>query len=61
VLLLLGLQYGIPLLLQAIRQFRKGRGDTLLTEDQFQQLLDQYKQLLKLMEQNAKTPPNINT
>jgi hypothetical protein len=61
VLLMLGLQYGVPLLLQTIRQYRKGRGDTLLTEDQFQQLLDQYKQLLRLMEQNAKTPPNINT
>lgn len=58
VLLLLGLQYGLPLLLQTIRQFRKTRGDTLLTDDQFQQLLDQYKQLLKLLEQNAKTPPS---
>jgi hypothetical protein len=58
VLLLLGLQYGLPLLLQTIRQFRKSRGDTLLTDDQFQQLLDQYKQLLKLLEQNAKTPPS---
>lgn len=58
VLLLLGLQYGIPLLLQAIRQFRKSGGNTLLSDDQFQQLLDQYKQLLKVIEQNAKTPPS---
>jgi len=60
-LLLLGLQYGIPLLFQTIRQFRKRQGETLLTEDQFQQLLEQYQQLLKLMEQNSKSPPTINT
>ncbi len=53
ILLMLGLQYGLPLLLQAIRQLRKSRGQTLLSDDQFQQLLDQYQQLLKLMEQNV--------
>ncbi len=53
ILLLLGLQYGLPLLLQALRELRKNRGNSLLTDDQFQQLLDQYRNLLKLMEQNA--------
>ncbi len=61
ILLLLGLQYGLPLILQAIRNARKSRGNTLLSDDQFQQLLDQYQQLLKLMEQNAKPPTNIKT
>jgi hypothetical protein len=54
ILLILGLQYGLPLLLQAIRQMRKSRGQTLLTDDQFQQLLNQYQQLIKLLEQNTK-------
>jgi hypothetical protein len=60
-LLLLGLQYGLPLVLQAIRNARKSRGNTLLTDDQFKQLLDQYQQLLKLLEQNGKVPPDIKT
>lgn len=50
VLLLLGLQYGIPLLLQVIRQFRTSRGDSTLTDDQFQQLLLQYRELLRRLE-----------
>jgi hypothetical protein len=58
ILLILGLQYGLPLLLQAIRQMRKSRGQTLLTEDQFQQLLNQYQQLIKLLEQNTKSSSN---
>jgi hypothetical protein len=61
ILLLLGLQYGLPLVLQAIRNARKSRGNTLLTDDQFKQLLDQYQQLLKLLEQNGKVPPDIKT
>ncbi len=61
ILLILGLQYGLPLILQAIRNARKSRGNTLLNDEQFQQLLDQYQQLLKLMEQNAKPPTNIKT
>lgn len=61
ILVLLGLQYGLPLLLQVIRNARKSRGNTLLSDEQFQQLLDQYQQLLKLMEQNAKPPTNIKT
>ena len=61
ILLMLGLQYGLPLVLQAIRNARKSRGNTLLGDDQFKQLLDQYQQLLKLMEKNAKTPPEIKT
>jgi len=61
ILLLLGLQYGLPLVLQAIRNARKSRGNTLLSDDQFQQLMDQYQQLLKLMEQNSRPPTNIKT
>jgi hypothetical protein len=61
ILVLLGLQYGLPLLLQVIRNARKSRGNTLLSDEQFQQLMDQYQQLLKLMEQNAKPPTNIKT
>jgi len=61
ILVLLGLQYGLPLLLQVIRNARKSRGNTLLSDEQFQQLMDQYQQLLKLMEQNAKPPNNIKT
>lgn len=61
ILLLLGLQYGLPLVLQAIRNARKSRGNTLLSDDQFKQLMDQYQQLLKLMEQNGKSPPDIKT
>lgn len=61
VLLLLGLQYGLPLVLQAIRNARKSRGTTLLSDDQFKQLMDQYQQLLKLMEQNGKSPPDIKS
>ena len=61
VLLLLGLQYGLPLVLQAIRNARKSRGNTLLSDDQFKQLMDQYQQLLKLMEQNEKSPPDIKS
>jgi hypothetical protein len=60
ILLLLGLQYGIPLVLQGIRQMRKSRGQTILTDEQFQQLLDQYKQLLTLLEQNARAKPPQN-
>jgi hypothetical protein len=61
ILLLLGLQYGLPLVLQAIRNARKSRGNTLLSDDQFKQLMDQYQQLLKLMEQNGKSPTDIKT
>lgn len=61
ILLLLGLQYGLPLVLQAIRNARKSRGNTLLNDDQFKQLLDQYQQLLKLLEQTGKVPPDIKT
>ena len=61
ILLMLGLQYGLPLVLQAIRNSRKSRGNTQLNDDQFKQLIDQYQQLLKLMEKNAKTPPEIKT
>ena len=61
ILVLLGLQYGLPLLLQVIRNARKSRGNTLLSDEQFQQLMDQYQQLLKLMEQNSKPPTNIKT
>lgn len=61
ILLLLGLQYGLPLVLQAIRNARKSRGNTLLSEDQFKQLMDQYQQLLKLLEQSGKSPPDIKT
>jgi hypothetical protein len=60
-LLFLTLQYGLPLALQAIRNIRKSRGNTLLNDEQFKQLMDQYQQLLKLMEQNSKPPPNIKT
>lgn len=55
-LLLLGLQYGIPLLLQVVRQNRKGRGKPVLTDDQFDQLIAQYKRLVQLLEQNTHTP-----
>jgi hypothetical protein len=61
VLLILGLQYGLPLVLQAIRNARKSKGKTLLNDQQFQQLIDQYQQIVKLMEQNGKSPPNIKT
>ena len=61
ILLILTLQYGLPLALQAIRNIRKSRGNTLLNDEQFKQLMDQYQQLLKLMEQNSKPPPNIKT
>jgi hypothetical protein len=50
VLLLLGLQYGIPLLLQVIRQFRSSRGGDTISEDHFQQLLIQYRELLRRLE-----------
>ncbi|MFN5273308.1 MAG: trypsin-like serine peptidase [Planctomycetota bacterium] len=59
--IILGLQYGIPLVLGAIRNARKNRGKTLLDDEQFNQLMDQYSQLLKLMEQNGKTPPDIKS
>ena len=58
VLLLLGLQYGIPLVLQLVRQFRTSRDDNTLTDDQFQQLLLQYRELLRrleLIEQSSRT------
>ncbi len=61
ILLFLALQYGLPLALQMIRNVRKSRGNTLLNDEQFKQLMDQYQQLLKLMEQNGKPPPNIKT
>ena len=61
VLLILGLQYGLPLVLQAIRNARKSQGKTVLNDQQFQQLIDQYQQIVKLMEQNGKSPPNIKT
>jgi hypothetical protein len=61
ILLFLTLQYGLPLALQAIRNIRKSRGNTLLNDEQFKQLMDQYQQLLKLMEQNSKPPPNIKS
>ncbi|MBN8605075.1 MAG: trypsin-like peptidase domain-containing protein [Planctomycetes bacterium] len=61
ILLFLTLQYGLPLVLQAIRNIRKSRGNTLLNDEQFKQLMDQYQQLLKLMEQNSKPPPNIKS
>jgi hypothetical protein len=61
VLLILGLQYGLPLLLQTIRNARKSRGNTLLNDEQFNQLMDQYQQLLKLMQQNGKVPPDIKS
>jgi len=57
----LGLQYGIPLVLGAIRNARKNRGKTLLDDEQFNQLMDQYSQLIKLVEQNGKTPPDIKS
>jgi hypothetical protein len=59
--LLLGLQYGLPLLLQAIRNARKQRGNAVLDDEQFKKLMDQYQQLLKLMEQNGKSPPDIKS
>lgn len=54
--LLLGLQYGLPIVLQAIRNARKQRGKAVLDDEQFKQLMDQYQNLLKLLEQNN-TPP----
>jgi hypothetical protein len=59
--IILGLQYGIPLVLGAIRKARKNRGKTLLDDEQFNQLMDQYSQLIKLVEQNGKTPPDIKS
>ena len=59
--IILGLQYGIPLVLGAIRNARKNRGKTLLDDEQFNQLMDQYSQLIKLVEQNGKTPPDIKS
>ena len=59
--IILGLQYGIPLMLGAIRKARKNRGKTLLDDEQFNQLMDQYSQLIKLVEQNGKTPPDIKS
>ena len=63
--LMLGLQYGIPLVLQAFRNARKQRGNTVLDDEQFKKLMDQYQNLLKLLEQNnqppANQPPTIKT
>ena len=58
--LMLGLQYGIPLVLQAFRNARKQRGNTVLDDEQFKKLMDQYQNLLKLLEQNNQ-PPTIKT
>jgi hypothetical protein len=56
--LLLGLQYGIPLVLQALRNARKQRGNAVLDDEQFKKLMDQYQTLLKLLEQNNQPPTN---
>ncbi len=56
--LLLGLQYGIPLVLQAIRNARKQRGNAVLDDEQFKKLMEQYQNLLKLLEQNNPPPAN---
>jgi hypothetical protein len=54
--ILLALQYGLPVVLQAIRNARKQRGNAVLDDEQFKKLMDQYQNLLKLLEQNN-TPP----
>ncbi|MFM7987533.1 MAG: hypothetical protein ACKPKO_50290, partial [Candidatus Fonsibacter sp.] len=56
--LLLGLQYGLPILLQTIRNARKQRGKAVLDDEQFKQLMEQYQNLLKLLEQNNQPPTN---
>jgi hypothetical protein len=56
--LMLGLQYGIPLVLQALRNARKQRGNTVLDDEQFKKLMDQYQNLLKLLEQKNQPPGN---
>ena len=54
--ILLALQYGLPVVLQAIRNARKQRGNAVLDDEQFKKLMEQYQNLLKLLEQNN-TPP----
>jgi len=56
--ILLALQYGLPVVLQAIRNARKQRGNAVLDEEQFKKLMDQYQNLLKLLEQNNQPPTN---
>ena len=56
--ILLALQYGLPVVLQAIRNARKQRGNAVLDEEQFKKLMEQYQNLLKLLEQNNQPPTN---
>jgi hypothetical protein len=56
--ILLALQYGLPVVLQAIRNARKQRGNAVLDDEQFKKLMEQYQNLLKLLEQNNTPPTN---
>jgi hypothetical protein len=56
--ILLALQYGLPVVLQAIRNARKQRGNAVLDDEQFKKLMEQYQNLLKLLEQNNQPPTN---
>ncbi|MFM8214816.1 MAG: hypothetical protein ACKN82_09280, partial [Pirellula sp.] len=59
--ILLALQYGLPVVLQAIRNARKQRGNAVLDDEQFKKLMEQYQNLLKLLEQNNQPPTNQPT
>jgi hypothetical protein len=55
--ILFAFQYGLPVVLQAIRNARKQRGNSVLDDEQFKKLVEQYQNLLKILEQKISHLP----